>query len=124
MLNPSELPTSIDAMAARLREQGYVAQRELATATFLALRLQRPLFLEGEPGTGKTEMAKALAAMLGRPLIRLQCYEGLDWPAPPTSGTMRAKCWKSAWPRVRLGGTQRRFVRAALLDPACLAEGD
>ena len=78
MLNPSDLPASIDATAARLREQGYVAQRELATATFLALRLQRPLFLEGEPGTGKTEMAKALAAMLGRPLIRLQCYEGLD----------------------------------------------
>jgi MoxR-like ATPase len=78
MLNPGELPASIDATAACLREQGYVAQRELATATFLALRLQRPLFLEGEPGTGKTEMAKALAAMLGRPLIRLQCYEGLD----------------------------------------------
>ena len=72
------LPASIDATVAQLRAQGYVASRELATVAFLSLRLQRPLFLEGEPGTGKTEVAKALAAMLGRPLIRLQCYEGLD----------------------------------------------
>ena len=72
------LPDSIDATIAQLRAQGYVASRELATVAFLSLRLQRPLFLEGEPGTGKTEVAKALAAMLGRPLIRLQCYEGLD----------------------------------------------
>ncbi len=75
------LPTSIDECAGQLLAQGYVAQRELATAAFLALRLQRPLFLEGEPGTGKTEIAKTLAAMLGRPLIRLQCYEGLDMAA-------------------------------------------
>lgn len=74
----SSVPASIDATAAGLLAQGYVAQRELATAAFLALRLQRPLFLEGEPGTGKTEIAKSLAAMLARPLIRLQCYEGLD----------------------------------------------
>ncbi len=72
------LPASIDATAALLMAHGYVAQRELATATFLALRLQRPLLLEGEPGTGKTEIAKTLALMLDRPLIRLQCYEGLD----------------------------------------------
>lgn len=71
-------PESIDALAAGLLAQGYVARRELATAAFLSLRLQRPLFLEGEPGTGKTEIAKALAAGLGRPLLRLQCYEGLD----------------------------------------------
>jgi len=75
------LPASIDDTLARLREQGYVAQRELATTVFLALRLQRPLFLEGEPGTGKTEIAKTLAALLQRPLIRLQCYEGLDLAA-------------------------------------------
>ncbi len=72
------LPTSIDDTAARLLARDYVAERALATTTFLALRLQRPLFLEGEPGTGKTEIAKTLAAMLGRPLIRLQCHEGLD----------------------------------------------
>ncbi|MDM4768198.1 MoxR family ATPase [Pelomonas sp. SE-A7] len=72
------LPQSIDDCAAALLAQGYVAQRELAATAFLALRLQRPLFLEGEPGTGKTEIAKVLAAMLDRPLLRLQCYEGLD----------------------------------------------
>jgi MoxR-like ATPase len=72
------LPTSIDDTQARLLAHDYVADRQLATAIFLALRLQRPLFLEGEPGTGKTEIAKTLSALLGRPLIRLQCYEGLD----------------------------------------------
>ena len=72
------LPTGIDDTAARLLAHDYVAERALATTVFLALRLQRPLFLEGEPGTGKTEIAKTLAAMLGRPLIRLQCHEGLD----------------------------------------------
>lgn len=77
----TELPSSIDAALDQLRAQGYIASRDLATTVFLALRLQRPLFLEGEPGTGKTEVAKALAAMLGRPLIRLQCYEGLDLAA-------------------------------------------
>lgn len=61
-----------------LAEQGYVCGQDLATVCFLALQLGRPLFLEGEPGTGKTEIAKALAKMLGRRLIRLQCYEGLD----------------------------------------------
>ncbi len=72
------LPQSIDDTAARLLALDYVAERRLATTVFLALKLGRPLFLEGEPGTGKTEIAKALAAMLERPLIRLQCYEGLD----------------------------------------------
>jgi MoxR-like ATPase len=71
-------PTSIDATAALLASQDYVADRQLATATFLALKLGRPLFLEGEPGTGKTEIAKVLASGLGAELIRLQCYEGLD----------------------------------------------
>ena len=75
---PHDLPTSIDDTAARLLALDYVPERALATTVFLALKLQRPLFLEGEPGTGKTEIAKTLAAMLGRPLIRLQCHEGLD----------------------------------------------
>ena len=72
------LPTSIDDTEARLLALDYVPERALATTVYLALKLQRPLFLEGEPGTGKTEIAKTLAAMLGRPLIRLQCHEGLD----------------------------------------------
>ncbi|MCL4696658.1 MAG: MoxR family ATPase [Burkholderiaceae bacterium] len=78
MTAPPELPTSIDETLAGLAAQDYVADRRLATVVYLALKLERPLFLEGEPGTGKTEIARTLAAMLGRPLIRLQCYEGLD----------------------------------------------
>src|SRR5215211_2636424 len=66
------------ATLALLRNSGYVADRPLATVLFLALRLGRPLFLEGEAGVGKTEIAKVLSAALGRRLIRLQCYEGLD----------------------------------------------
>ncbi len=69
---------SIDEVTAALAENVYIADRSLATAIFLALKLQRPLFLEGEAGVGKTEVAKVLSRLLDRPLIRLQCYEGLD----------------------------------------------
>ena len=72
------LPASIDETAALLRRGSYVANRALSTALFLALKLGRPLFLEGEAGVGKTEIAKVLAETLGRKLVRLQCYEGLD----------------------------------------------
>jgi len=72
------VPSGIDATVEQLLAHDYVADRRLATVVFLALRLQRPLFLEGEPGTGKTEIARTLSRMLGRPLIRLQCYPGLD----------------------------------------------
>jgi MoxR-like ATPase len=71
-------PTSIDETLALLRSASYVAERALATVVFLSLRLGRPLLLEGEAGVGKTEVAKVLASALGRKLIRLQCYEGLD----------------------------------------------
>jgi MoxR-like ATPase len=71
-------PADIDETQARLLEHDYVADRQLATAVFLGLKLGRPLFIEGEPGTGKTEIAKVLARALGAELIRLQCYEGLD----------------------------------------------
>jgi MoxR-like ATPase len=74
----TQLPTSIDAVETLLGQQGYVASRALATVVFLSLKLGRPLFLEGEAGTGKTEIAKTIATALGRRLIRLQCYEGLD----------------------------------------------
>jgi MoxR-like ATPase len=74
----TDLPASIDAVETLLAGQAYVSSRALATVIFLSLKLGRPLFLEGEAGTGKTEIAKTLATALHRRLIRLQCYEGLD----------------------------------------------
>ncbi len=74
----AELPRGIDETVTLLRQGNYVADRSLGTAVFLSLKLKRPLFLEGEAGVGKTEIAKVLAATLGRKLVRLQCYEGLD----------------------------------------------
>src|SRR6266542_6269137 len=70
--------SSVDELRASLRRQAYLADRGLATAIYLAVSLDKPLLLEGEAGVGKTEVAKALAAALGRTLIRLQCYEGID----------------------------------------------
>ncbi len=78
MTTPNPLPQNVDAAEALLAAGSYVADRSLATAVFLALELGRPLFLEGEAGVGKTEIGKVLAQTLGRELIRLQCYEGLD----------------------------------------------
>src|SRR5687767_12846348 len=69
---------SIDSLQEALQAQTYIADRGLATSVFLALKLQRPLLLEGEPGVGKTEVAKVIANLLDTELIRLQCYEGLD----------------------------------------------
>ncbi|HEY3584217.1 MAG TPA: MoxR family ATPase [Casimicrobiaceae bacterium] len=81
MAPSAQVPASVDQTLALLTGQDYVADRRLATAVFLALKLSRPLFLEGEAGVGKTEIAKVLAAGLQRPLVRLQCYEGLDTAA-------------------------------------------
>src|SRR5882672_6637792 len=82
MLQPAmptvPLPVNVDAVVALLEQHDYFSDRRLATSVFLALKLRRPLFLEGEAGVGKTEIAKVLARALGRRLIRLQCYEGLD----------------------------------------------
>ena len=75
---PASMPKDIDETLNALQAQHYLADRRLATALFLALQLGKPLLLEGEPGTGKTEIAKVLAAWLGKPLIRLQCYDGMD----------------------------------------------
>jgi MoxR-like ATPase len=78
MTTPLALPDSVDAVIALLAAENYVCDRRLATALFLSLKLARPLFLEGEPGVGKTELAKALATALNTALLRIQCYEGLD----------------------------------------------
>jgi len=75
---PDQMFSSVDALEAALREHKYVADRGLATTLFLTLTMRKPLLLEGEAGVGKTEIAKVLANMLDTPLIRLQCYEGLD----------------------------------------------
>src|SRR3546814_9871108 len=72
------LPQDVEDTLALLEKGGYLAERSLGTALYLALSLRRPLFLEGEAGVGKTEIAKVLAETLGRRLVRLQCYEGLD----------------------------------------------
>jgi MoxR-like ATPase len=77
-MSVTPLPSSIDATVALLAKADYIADRSLATVLYLALKMGRPIFLEGEAGVGKTEIAKVLAASLGRKLIRLQCYEGLD----------------------------------------------
>jgi MoxR-like ATPase len=76
--DPVAPPTSVAELSEALRANGYLADRGLATATYVALTLGRPLLLEGEVGVGKTELAKTLAAMFGRTLVRLQCYEGID----------------------------------------------
>src|SRR5438034_7621096 len=72
------VPSSVDSVVLLLEQHDYIADRRLATSVFLALKMGRPLFLEGEAGVGKTEIAKVLANALGRELVRLQCYEGLD----------------------------------------------
>ncbi|HTP48773.1 MAG TPA: MoxR family ATPase [Casimicrobiaceae bacterium] len=77
-MTTASLPASVDAALALLEQHDYFADRRLATSVFLALKMRRPLFLEGEAGVGKTEIAKVLARSLGRSLVRLQCYEGLD----------------------------------------------
>jgi len=77
-VSASEIPASVDDVVALLDRHDYFADRRLATSVFLALRMGRPLFVEGEAGVGKTEIAKVLAAGLGKRLVRLQCYEGLD----------------------------------------------
>ena len=78
MIVAPAIPNSVDATLDLLLKHGYLAERALATVTFLSLRMGRPLFLEGEAGVGKTEIAKVPSTALGRKLIRLQCYEGLD----------------------------------------------
>ncbi|MGD1881923.1 MAG: AAA family ATPase [Paracoccaceae bacterium] len=113
--------SNIDAVQKMLADQGYVCGRALGTVVFLALRLGRPLFLEGEAGVGKTEIAKALAAGLNRRLIRLQCYEGLDaasavyeWNFPAQMVAIRTA--------EAAGGTKRADLQAELFSDEYLVE--
>ncbi|KIC49212.1 MoxR family ATPase [Tateyamaria sp. ANG-S1] len=114
-------PTSIDAVQSMLADQGYVCDRSLGTVVFLSLSLGRPLFLEGEAGVGKTEIAKALAASLGRRLIRLQCYEGLDassavyeWNFPAQMVAIRTA--------EAAGGADRKALQTELFSDEYLIE--
>src|SRR5450756_2156325 len=88
-----------DGMRTRLDQAGYLSDDGLATAAFLALRLHRPLFLEGEAGVGKTELAKTLAGILAAPLIRLQCYEGIDASQALYDWDFPRRCCTCARPR-------------------------
>ncbi|WP_298912663.1 MoxR family ATPase [uncultured Roseobacter sp.] len=114
-------PSSIDTVQKMLSEQGYVCDRSLGTVVFLALQLGRPLFLEGEAGVGKTEIAKALATGLNRRLIRLQCYEGLDaasavyeWNFPAQMVAIRTA--------EAAGGSDRTALQAELFSDEFLIE--
>lgn len=113
--------SSIDAVQKMLADQGYVCSRALGTVVFLSLQLGRPLFLEGEAGVGKTEIAKAIAAAMGRRLIRLQCYEGLD-------ASTAVYEWNFAAQMVAIrtaeasGGADRAALNAELFGPEFLIE--
>lgn len=127
------LPASIDETQAALDRAGYVAGRDLATVVFLSLKLGRPLFLEGEAGVGKTEIAKALAAIFRRRLIRLQCYEGLDaasavyeWNFPAQMVAIRTAEATGGADRDSLTGelfSERFLIRRPLLEAMEPQEG-
>lgn len=114
-------PDTIEAVQEMLTRQNYVAGRALATVVFLALRLGRPLFLEGEAGVGKTEIAKAIASGLGRRLIRLQCYEGLDASSAIYEWNFAAQMIAIRTAEAS-GGAQQKELKAELFSEDYLIE--
>lgn len=134
-LSTTALPESVDDVVALLDRHDYVAGRQLATSVFLGLKMARPLFLEGEAGVGKTELAKVLATALGKPLIRLQCYEGLDissaayeWNYPRQMVEIRLAeaAGSSGVDRERLGDdifTSKFLLRRPLLEAVAPHDG-
>jgi MoxR-like ATPase len=127
------LPEDIDGVQSLLGETGYVCGRSLATVVLLALKLGRPIFLEGEAGVGKTEIAKALATSLGRRLIRLQCYEGLDaasavyeWNYPAQMIEIRLAEAEGGADRAKVAAdifSDRFLIRRPLLEAMSPQEG-
>ena len=115
------IPASIDDVQAMLARTGYVCGRSLATVVFLSLRLGRPLFLEGEAGVGKTEIAKALALALDRRLIRLQCYEGLDASSAVYEWNFPAQMIAIRTAEAQ-GGADRELLQRELFGPDYLVE--
>ena len=129
----TKLPRSIDETIAMLEAHDYLAGRSLATVVFLALKLKRPLFLEGDAGVGKTEIAKVLAKALGRDLIRLQCYEGLDissavyeWNYPAQMLEIRLAEAEGVRDRARLEGdifSEKHLIRRPVLQALSTSDG-
>jgi MoxR-like ATPase len=117
----TSIPSSIDETLSLLQDADYVADRALATVVYLSLKMGRPLFLEGEAGVGKTEIAKVLSAMLGRRLIRLQCYEGLD-----VSSAVYEWNYAAQMIEIRLaeaeGGADRRSLSEEVFSPRFLVK--
>jgi MoxR-like ATPase len=117
----TDIPPSIEKTQALLADQGYIAGRDLATVVFLALKLGRPVFLEGEAGVGKTEIAKTIAAALGRRLIRLQCYEGLDAASAVADWNFAAQMIAIRTAEAA-GGADRDLLRSELFTEEFLIE--
>ena len=116
------MPSSVDETAALLARENYVAERSLATSLYLALKLRRPLFLEGEAGVGKTEVAKTLAVVLGRELIRLQCYEGLDIASAAYEWNYARQMLEIRLAEAAGAGVEREQLSADLFDRRFLVE--
>ncbi|MDN3563794.1 MoxR family ATPase [Paeniroseomonas aquatica] len=121
-MTASDLPTTVEATQRLLAAGGYVADRALSTTVHLALKMGRPLFLEGEPGIGKTEIAKVLAAGLPRRLVRLQCYDGMDLSAAAYEWNHAKQLMAIRLAEVSGGGADRESLERGIYDRRFLQE--